>query len=228
MSLADVAIVAMLGAILGLDVVSFPQAMLSRPLAACTITAGLLGSAPSGLLLGVVVEAFALETLPVGASRYPEWGSSSAVGGALVAMTPTVTEGALLVAVAATLSMAWISGWSMVQLRRLNAYWARQRHERIAAGSRGVVVGLQLSGMSADLVRGALLTAVGVTAFAPLYRRALTHWALDPTLTRAVLVAVAGTVAAGAVYKVFHTTSHTRWYFLVGLAAGLALLVSRR
>jgi PTS system mannose-specific IIC component len=226
-SAPDLFIVAMLGAVLGLDVVSFPQAMLSRPIVACTLTAGLLGAAPYGLLLGAVVEAFALETLPVGASRYPEWGSSSAVGGALVALSPTVTEAGITVAVVATLVMAWLSGWSMVQLRRLNAYWAHKRHDRIAAGSRGVVTGLQLYGLSADLLRGGVLTAAGILAFAPLYRRSLAHWSLDPTLTRVLLIGVAGIVAAGAVHKVFHSTPHTRWYFLVGLAAGLLLLVVR-
>ncbi|MGQ0646615.1 MAG: PTS sugar transporter subunit IIC [Gemmatimonadaceae bacterium] len=227
MSVSEVAIVALLGAVLGLDVVSFPQAMLSRPIVACTITAGFMGAAPFGLLLGALVEAFALETLPVGASRYPEWGSSSAVGGALVAQSPTLTEGSIMVAVVATLLMAWIGGWSMVQLRRLNAYWAKQRHESIAAGSRRVVIGLQLYGMSADLFRGGLMTAAGVVAFVPLYRRSLDHWSVDPTLTRAALIAIAGVVAAGAVYKVFHSTAHTRWYFLVGLALGFTLLVVR-
>jgi PTS system mannose-specific IIC component len=88
MTIADIAIISLLGAVLGLDTVSFPQAMLSRPIVACTLTAGFLGAAPAGLLLGALVEAFALETLPVGASRYPEWGSSSAVGGALISAAP--------------------------------------------------------------------------------------------------------------------------------------------
>jgi PTS system mannose-specific IIC component len=225
-NISDLAIIGMLGAVLGLDVVSFPQAMLSRPLVACTLSGALLGSAPSGLMLGALVEFFALETLPVGASRYPEWGSSSAVGGALVGSQPTLSAGGLLIAVVATLAMAWVGGWSMVQLRRLNAVWARNRHEAIARGSRRVVVGLQLYGLTADLVRGALLTMLGIAVFAPFYGRAMAGWGLDERTARALLVGVAGITAAGAVYKVFHGTTHTRWYFATGLALG-ALLVWR-
>jgi hypothetical protein len=41
------------------------------------------------------------------------------------------------------------------------------------------------------------------------------------------LIGVAGIAAAGAVYKVFHATAHAKLYFLVGLVAGLAVLVGR-
>lgn len=227
MSFADIAIISLLGAVLGLDTVSFPQAMLSRPIVACTVTAGFLGAAPAGLLLGALVEAFALETLPVGASRYPEWGSSSAVGGALVAQSPDYSPGSILTAVVATLCMAWCGGWSMVQLRQLNARWAHQRHDLVASGSRSAVIGLQLYGLSADLVRGAIMTAVGLVIFTPVYQRSLTHWAIDATVTRTILIAVAGVAIAGAVHKVFHATTFTGWYFLVGLGVGLAFLVIR-
>ena len=76
---------ALLGGVLGLDVVSFPQAMISRPIVAATLAGGLLGQAPSGMLIGAALELIALETLPFGASRYPEWGSASVVGGAIFA-----------------------------------------------------------------------------------------------------------------------------------------------
>jgi len=85
MILTTILVFALLGAILGLDVVSFPQAMLSRPIVASTLAGALGGSASDGLLAGVFLEMMALETLPVGASRYPEWGTASVVGGALAA-----------------------------------------------------------------------------------------------------------------------------------------------
>ena len=81
MSLLDALPLALLGAMLGLDVVSFPQAMLSRPIVAATVAGAIVGDAAAGLLVGVALELIALETLPVGASRYPEWGSASVVGG---------------------------------------------------------------------------------------------------------------------------------------------------
>ena len=89
-TLIDLIPLALLGGVLGLDVVSFPQAMISRPLVAATLGGALLGQASSGLLLGAALELIALETLPFGASRYPEWGSASVVGGAIFASHPHI------------------------------------------------------------------------------------------------------------------------------------------
>lgn len=116
---------ALLGAVCGLDVVSLPQAMISRPLVAATVGGALAGNAGVGLLVGAAVELIALETLPVGASRYPEWGSASVVAGALAAAAPLHSPGALPVAMLAALGTAWIGGWTMIALRRWNA--ARSR-----------------------------------------------------------------------------------------------------
>jgi Phosphotransferase system, mannose/fructose/N-acetylgalactosamine-specific component IIC len=73
--------IALLGALLGLDVVSFPQVMVSRPIVSATLAGAFIGNPPGGLLIGVVLEMIALDTLPFGASRYPEWGSAGVVEG---------------------------------------------------------------------------------------------------------------------------------------------------
>ena len=65
-ALLDVLPLALLGAVLGLDVVSFPQAMVSRPLVAATVAGAFVGQPGSGLIAGVVLELIALETLPPG------------------------------------------------------------------------------------------------------------------------------------------------------------------
>jgi mannose/fructose/N-acetylgalactosamine-specific phosphotransferase system component IIC len=218
---------AMLGAVLGLDVVSFPQAMISRPLVAATAAATLLGDPGRGLLVGATLEMFALETLPFGASRYPEWGSAAVVSGGLFAMHGDASPGGLTVAVLAGLVCAWIGGWSMVQLRKLNARFARARHEAVASGSKRVVEGLQVFGLTADLVRGGVLTAITLVVFTPAQAWVLGTWDTDPRVSRAVVVAVAASVAAGAVWKVVHAAPGARWLLLAGIAVGLALLVSR-
>ncbi|MEO7963521.1 MAG: PTS sugar transporter subunit IIC, partial [Gemmatimonadaceae bacterium] len=153
MNTVEISALSLLGGLLGLDVVSFPQAMLSRPIVAATISAAMLGAPERGIILGATLECFALETLPVGASRYPEWGSSSVVGAAVIATAPPGSSwgGALILGVLTALSWAWVGGWSMVKLRQLNARWARARHDDVARGSRNTVVGLQLFGMTADL-----------------------------------------------------------------------------
>jgi len=225
--LAQLLPLAMLGAVLGLDVVSFPQAMISRPLVAATAAALLLGDPVRGLLVGATLEMFALETLPFGASRYPEWGSAAVIGGSLFTLHDNTSAGALTVAVLAALSAAWIGGWSMVQLRKLNAILARQRHEAVAAGSKRVVEGLQVFGLTADLLRGGLLTMVLLALFTPVQSYVLGTWNTDPRVSRAVVVGVAASVAAGAVWKVVHAAPGARWLMLVGVAVGLALVAMR-
>src|SRR5207253_1765128 len=164
-SFADVLPIAMLGGILGLDVVAFPQAMISRPLVAATLSGALIGEAFSGMLIGATLELIALETLPFGAAKYPEWGSAATVGGALFATHPSHPAGAMTMAVIASIATGWIGGWTMYQLRKLNAYGAHRHRGGLDAGARGTVIGLQLSGLSLDLFRGMLLTGVMYVAF---------------------------------------------------------------
>jgi PTS system mannose-specific IIC component len=75
----------LLGGILGLDVVCFPQMMISRPLVGAAVAGAFVGDTITGLIVGVILELIALATLPFGASRYPEWGSAAVVGGAIAA-----------------------------------------------------------------------------------------------------------------------------------------------
>ena len=225
MSLSDILILSVLGGVLGLDTVSFPQAMLSRPLVAATVSGALLGDALSGLLVGAVLELFAVETLPFGASRYPEWGSAAVIGGALFAKSSYGFDaGRLATTVLFSLVVAWIGGWSMVQVRKLNALWARTRHEAVARGARQTVIGLQVAGLAADLVRGIIVTAIGLIVFAPLQAVTLQSWASSPALSRAMVVGAAGAVSLGAAYKLFHAVPGFAWQFVVGAVAGLALV----
>jgi PTS system mannose-specific IIC component len=218
---------AALGAVLGLDVVSFPQAMLSRPLVGATLAGALAGEPGAGLLVGAVLELFALETLPVGASRYPEWGSASVVGGALFAAQPDGGAGALCMSVLCALATAYVGGVSMVALRRLNGQLARAQLDRLAGGSARTVVGLQLAGLGFDLLRGFALTVVALGVSLPLLHAAVDHWSVDARLSRAVVVGLAATVAGAAVWKLFHAVPRARWLFAGGIAVGLAALAFR-
>ena len=215
---------ALLGAVLGLDVVSFPQAQISRPLVAATLAGALAGHPAQGLIIGAALELAAMETLPVGASRYPEWGSASVVGGALFALTPAETPGAMVCALVAALATAVASGYSMVLLRKQNAVWARKRRDRLEAGSRHTVIRLQIGSLTADLVRGGVLTFLALLLFRPLVARALALYTIDARLSRAVAVGVVSAVAAGAVWKLFHGAAGARWYLLGGAVVGLGVV----
>lgn len=225
MSLLEALPIALLGALLGLDVVSFPQAMVSRPIVAATLAGAFIGHPAAGLLIGVVLELIALDTLPFGASRYPEWGSAGVVGGALFAAQPPGMPGALPASLLAALLTASISGWSMVMLRRIIATRLERTRDFIEAGSRDALLGLHLSGMTMDLLRGALVTTLGMIVFSPLVGAIVVIWGSESARSRAVVVVIAAIVAGGALWKVFHSVRHVLWFFLGGLLVSTALLV---
>ena len=225
MSLLEALPIALLGALLGLDVVSFPQAMISRPIIAATAAGAFIGNPPGGLLIGVVLEMIALDTLPFGASRYPEWGSAGVVGGALFADQTAGMPGALPACLLAALLTASISGWSMVVLRRMIAGQLARNRDRLEAGSRDALLSLHLSGMSLDLLRGGLVTIIAMLIFAPLVKAIVAVWGSESAASHAVVVVIAATVGGAALWKVFHSVRHVLWFFLAGLVvwAGLQL-----
>lgn len=225
-SLIDVLPIAILGGILGLDVVSFPQAMISRPLVAATLAGGLIGDAMSGMLVGAALELIALETLPFGAAKYPEWGSAATVGGALFAGHPTHPAGSMTMAVIAAIATGWIGAWTMYQLRKLNASAANRHRTGLEAGARGTVIGLQLSGLSLDLLRGMLLTGLAYAALRPLMEMVIQVWDMEGMVSRSLVVGVAASVAMGAAWKLFHSVPWARWTFMAGLVIGIVLLIT--
>ena len=224
MTLFEALPIALLGAVLGLDVVSFPQAMISRPIVASTLAGTFIGHSGAGLLIGVVLELIALDTLPFGASRYPEWGSAGVVGGALFAAQPPGMPGALPASLLAALLTASISGWSMVALRRIIAGRLERSRDRIEEGSRDALLSLHLSGMTLDLLRAALVTIVAMMIFSPLVRAIVAIWGSESEYSRAVVVVIAAIVAGGALWKVFHSVRHVLWFFLAGVIVSTVLL----
>ena len=217
----------MLGGLLGLDVVCFPQMMISRPLVGATVAGAFVGDTATGLLVGATLELIALATLPFGASRYPEWGSAAVVGGAIAAALHAEPAGTVTVGVLATLATAWVGGWTLVKLRVWNAWLARRKRGALEHGSRGAVVGLQLAGLTSDLVRAMILTAVAYGLIFPVARAMVALWSFDEHLSRAVTVGAASAVAAAAAWTIFHSARGARWYFAGGLLIGLMILAMR-
>lgn len=217
----------LLGGLLGLDVVCFPQMMISRPLVGATLAGAFVGDTATGMLVGVTLELIALATLPFGASRYPEWGSAGVVGGAIAAALHMEPAGTITVGVLATLATAWVGGWTLVKLRQFNAWLARRKRAGLEAGARGTVVGLQLVGLTSDLLRAMLLTTVAYALLFPVSRAAVGLWSFNEHLSRAVTVGAASAVAAAAAWTIFHSARGARWYFAGGLALGLLILALR-
>ncbi|MFM8910627.1 MAG: PTS sugar transporter subunit IIC, partial [Gemmatimonadota bacterium] len=212
-----------LGALSGLDVVAFPQAMLSRPIVAATAAGALAGNPLGGLTIGVALEFFALEAMPFGSSRYPEWGSAAVIGGVLFGRVEVGTAGAMTVAVLIALIAAGIGGTSMHLLRRLNAAVARRQQARIARGSGSAVTVVQLIGLTIDLIRAGLVTALILAIAIPLYDRALASFVLTPVISRAVVVGTASAVGLAAIWKVTQSTAGALWYLVSGLLVGFGI-----
>ena len=217
----------LLGGVIGLDVVCFPQMMYSRPLVAATIAGAFVGDATRGLLVGVVLELIAIATLPFGASRYPEWGSAAVVGGAIAATLHADRAGVVTIGVLAALATAWAGGWTLVKLREWNAHLARRRRPGLDAGARGTVIGLQLAGLTGDMVRAALLTTVAYAVLFPVALRLAARWSFSGPLSRSVVMMLATAVASSAAWVIFHSARGARWYFAGGVAVGVLLLLAQ-
>lgn len=217
--------VSLLGALVGLDMVSFPQMMLSRPLVSATIAGAFVGQPAAGLLIGAVLELIALETLPFGASRYAEWGTAGVVGGVVMAGQPVGSAGALPVAMFVALATAVFSSRSMVWVRTWNAREARRMRSAVDAGSPAAISAVQLRGLTMDLVRGFAVTFVALVILFPLSKLVVAVWSVDAVYSRAVVTALAATVAAGAIWTLTHRAARAGWLFVLGLGAGTALLL---
>jgi mannose/fructose/N-acetylgalactosamine-specific phosphotransferase system component IIC len=202
------------GALVGLDLVSFPQAMLSRPLVAGTVAGLVTGDLEAGLRVGVVLELFALEVLPIGASRYPDYGPPTVVAVAIVAGQPwrDTLGAAVLLAVA----LALLAGRGIDLVRRWNGARVRRSDAVLASGDRRALARLQAIGLAVDAARGALVTALGLGLWV-LARGVL--GGLTVAGTSLTLVAVGGglVAAAGGVARRAAAGTPRRW-----AAAGIA------
>jgi mannose/fructose/N-acetylgalactosamine-specific phosphotransferase system component IIC len=226
---ATTVVLSMLGAVVGLDYVSFPQAMLSRPLVAATLAGFVCGNTAAGLLVGVLLECFALETMPFGASRYPEWGPASVAAGAIAAVpsgNPDDVARALPFAVLAGLVCGMVGGITLVWLRRFNLTVAQRYREELAAGDAAAVVAVHWTGLVIDFGRAGAVTALFALLLLPardLLLQALGSMSVPGSLALTSTLAIG--VGGGAVWKVVHTTKGYTWYLLAGLVVGVALTV---
>ena len=225
LTLVNVIPVALLGAVVGLDMVSFPQMMLSRPLVSATLGGAFVGRPGAGLLIGAVLELIALETLPFGASRYAEWGTAGVVGGVVMAAQPPDSAGALPVAMFVALATAIFSSRSMVWVRTWNAHVARTMRGAIDDGQPEAIDAVQVRGLVMDLLRGFGVTAIALVVLLPLSEQIVAVWSVSAIYSRAVVTTLAATVAAGAIWTLTHRAARAGWLFVIGLCAGTAVLL---
>jgi len=150
------------GTLVGLDLVSLPQMMLSRPIVAGSVAGLILGDATFGVAAGMVLELFALESLAIGAARYPDYGAATV--GAVLAGAGFPAPERLGLAVLTGLILASVGGWTLSRLRHANAVAVRRRAASLAMGDPVAVRALQLSGLGRDFVRSSVMCLIAIAA----------------------------------------------------------------
>jgi mannose/fructose/N-acetylgalactosamine-specific phosphotransferase system component IIC len=216
MSLELQAFLLVWGILVGLDLVSVPQAMIARPLVAGAVAGAMLGDMPTGLQLGVVFELFQHDILPMGAVRYPEYGPAT-VAAVSVAHSVSGADGFGL-GVIVGLVTAIVGGTSIHVMRRVNAYAVRRAAEALDAGDMRTIVRLHVESILRDAARAAIVTAIGLAFAAALSQLMTSTFALRGA--SGLMLAVSATAAALAV-AASGTLRLVRGPTLAWFAAGL-------
>ena len=182
------------GTLVGLDLVSVPQMMISRPLVAGAIAGALVGDTDTGIRVGLVVELFALDVLAVGAARYPDYGPATVAAAATAAGAGGDWKAALAPAILVGLLIARLGGWTLPALRHANARLVQRHAAALAAGDSRTIMRIHGLGLAWDLLRSLSLTALGLAL-----GRLLLRWPLPGEHWGPVVAVVgAGLAAAGS------------------------------
>ncbi len=179
------------GVVVGLDLVSVAQVMVGRPLVAGTVAGMLAGDPAAGAMVGVTLELFALDLLPVGGARYPDYGPAAVAGAATAAGAPGVLG--LGPAIAVALVVGYLGELAIQLVRRRTSVDVQRLRAELDAGNLASIRRVHLRGMARDAARALVVTLFGLV-LALLVRR----W-LPLSLRGAVLLA---TVAVGAAVAV--------------------------
>lgn len=210
------------GTLVGIDLVSVPQMMIARPLVAGAGAGLLLGDLEMGLRVGVVLELFQFDVLPVGATRYPEYGPATVAGVTLAHGIDGVS--ALGIGAGVGLLLSLLGGVSLHVVRTRNARAVRERNGELEAGDRRALLRVHTGGMLRDFVRAIVVTTIGL-AVAWLAIR-LGAAALPAPLLVATSIAVCGAaLATGSVglLRIVGRGPNLKW-LAAGMVAGLALV----
>ncbi len=211
------------GTLVGLDLVSLPQIMISRPIVVGAVAGWLSGDPATGVTVGVIMELFALESVAIGAARYPDYGAATV--GAVVASTGIEGHGFTGIAVVLGLVLASVGGWTLNRLRHANATAVRRREASLRAGDPLAVEALQYGGLLRDVARSVTLSVVAIlSGVAVRTAPALPDWAAS-----GLLMVVIGGGLAGAASGAIRSAGRGRRLRWLGVGAllGVLLLVLR-
>jgi PTS system mannose-specific IIC component len=209
------------GTLAGLDLASGPQVMITRPLVAGSVAGALAGDATTGLVVGAILELFALEVLPVGAVRYPDYGPA-AVGAAVTAAgSPGVLGVGLGVTVGLVLAVA--GEFSIPAVRRRNSLMVRRRAAALDSGDPAAIAAVHWHGIALDAARALGLTVAGLlVAYA--VRRWFPHSIRGAVILTTVMIGAGLSSSVGGMLRLAGGLGGVRW-IAIGLAGGVAWVV---
>ena len=211
------------GTLVGVDLVSLPQMMIARPVVAGTVAGAILGDLDAGLKIGVVFELLQYDIIPVGAVRLPEYGPATVAAVA----TAHAAAGALGLGLGTVVGLVigLVGGITQHLLRRVNSRVVNAASVALESGDPRALIRLHVGGLLRDVMRAALVTAVGLALawFVPPH---LTGVLTPRGATLLAVAAVASALAAGAAgtLRLVGRGPNLAW-FAVGLAGGVVAVV---
>lgn len=207
------------GTLVGLDLIAVPQVMIARPLVAGLVAGFIAGDPMAGAAVGMVLELFALEVLPFGAARYPDYGLGAVAGAIVAAGAPTVL--AVGIAVGVGLGVAVLGDVGIQAVRRFNTEDLSRHRAQIDAGERRAIVGLHLRCLSREAIRAVGLTSLGLGCAAVVHSVSFMDLRSAVTLHAAVIGVGVGAFASNAVRLARFRRQQLAWLG-VGVMAGFA------
>ena len=210
------------GTLVGLDLVSVPQMMIARPIVAGPVAGAILGDLATGLQLGVLFELFQYDVMPMGASRYPEYGPATVAA----VSTAHAAAGTLGLGLGALVGLVtgMLGGLSMYVVRRATQRAVQAVAGRLEAGDVRLLVRLHVTAIARDALRAAVVTAAGL-ALAHVVRLYFGGALPLRGVTLLGVAAVAGAIATATAgtLRVVGRGANLRW-FAAGLAGGAVLV----
>ena len=206
------------GVLVGLDLACVAQTMISRPLVAGTIAGLIVGDPNAGIVMGVILELFALEVMPVGAVRYPDYGL-----GAVAAVVAAHGAPGILgtgVGVGVGLVVAYSGGIGVHWVRVLNGADLSRNETLLDAGDYRTIRAVHLRGLGRDILRATavvvfgLLLALAVRSVVPITLQGA-HFLRIALIGAAISAVIAGTV------RLTGRRIALRW-LVIGLCCGIA------
>lgn len=219
----DLVFLALAGALVGVDSVTWLQSMISRPIIAGTIGGALVGGPAAGFLVGAFLELLSFRHPPYGAARYPDVATASLIAGAGYAAAGGRGLGSLLLVLVAGWAIGWIGTRSVQILRAFNT---RLAMDSVYLARKPVRIEVrQRLGIALDGFRAALLTAsftIPVALLATYANRVTGRWEGSSVAAGLVVVSLAGVVGAGS--RTIGGAFKSWPLLLVGAAAALLVV----